>query len=75
MRRWGVVGNVSQEVQGEAGEGTTIDREEPFVLRIRCDEDGWTVQSNREPQYPHFFHLFPPAEVTFHFSVESHVHC
>lgn len=32
------------ERQGEAGEGTTIDFEEPFVLSLSCDDDGWILQ-------------------------------
>ena len=32
VQRWGVVDNETLELQGEAGEGTTIDVEEPFVI-------------------------------------------
>ena len=32
VQRWGVVDNETLERQGEAGEGTTIDVEEPFVI-------------------------------------------
>ena len=34
MLRWGVVDNVTQELQGEPGEGTTVDFEEPFVIKL-----------------------------------------
>ena len=33
VSRWGVMENITQGEQGEPGEGTTIDRDEPFVLR------------------------------------------
>ena len=44
VQRWGVVNNVSQGTTGEAGDGTTIDIDEPFILRFRlkvayCDLD------------------------------------
>jgi hypothetical protein len=32
VRRWGVINGSSVGLQGEAGEGTTIDIEEPFVI-------------------------------------------
>ena len=32
VQRWGVVDNETLELQGEVGEGTTIDVEEPFVI-------------------------------------------
>jgi hypothetical protein len=32
--RWGGVLNITQGEQGQPGEGTTIDRDEPFVLRL-----------------------------------------
>jgi hypothetical protein len=31
--RWGVVANVTAGLSGEPGEGTTIDRDEPFTIR------------------------------------------
>ena len=31
--RWSVLGNVTQEVFGSQGDGTSIDLEEPFVIR------------------------------------------
>ena len=30
--------------QGEVGEGTSIDFEEPVVITIQCDGDGWVMQ-------------------------------
>ena len=33
--------------QGEVGEGTSIDFEEPVVITIQCDGDGWVMQVAR----------------------------
>jgi hypothetical protein len=33
LLRWGVVANVTAGLSGEPGEGTTIDRDEPFTIR------------------------------------------
>ena len=33
VQRWAVVNNETQETLGEPGEGTSIDFEEPFVIR------------------------------------------
>ena len=33
LERWGVVDNVTTQLSGEPYEGTTIDRDEPFVIR------------------------------------------
>ena len=35
VQRWAFVDNATQEFQGEPFEGTTIDREEPFMIRWR----------------------------------------
>ena len=51
--------NVTEDLQGQPGEGTTIDREEPFIIRIRCDGDGWILQVNQEPAYDTFLHRVP----------------
>ena len=42
--RWAVDNGSVVEQQGEEGEGTSIDLEEPFVLSISCDPDGWILQ-------------------------------
>ena len=34
MERWSVFENVTQEVLGEIGDGTSIDFDEPFVARF-----------------------------------------
>ena len=64
VQRWGVFQNTTVGLVGNPGDGTTIDRDEPFVLSFLCDEDGWTFSANKEPNYPHFFHPFSPAEIT-----------
>ena len=78
VARWGVVNNVSLGRSGEPGDGTTIDIDEPFILRfpftpqvpflnvvvsIQCDPDGWVLKVNKEQNYPHSFHLFPASEI------------
>ena len=30
--------------QGEPGDGTSVDMEEPFILSLSCDDDGWILQ-------------------------------
>ena len=76
IQRWGVVEDSPVELVGDPGDGTTIDLDEPFLLRwnhfhvyvikdsrIGCDDDGWFVKTNKEPSYPHFFHLFTHTEI------------
>ena len=60
ITRWGVYENVTQELLGQPGEGTSIDFDEPFVIRFECDEDGWMLQINDDHKYQTFFHLFSP---------------
>ena len=57
ITRWAVAENITQEVQGRQGEGTSIDFDEPFVMRFECDEDGWVLKVNDEV-YQTYFHLF-----------------
>lgn len=33
IQRWGVTGNLTTAMTGSPGDGTTVDRDEPFVLR------------------------------------------
>ena len=63
ISRWGVFENVTQETQGFAGEGTSIDHDEPFVIRFECDQDGWMLKVNDEPKYQTFFHLFSSDQI------------
>ena len=44
-------------MQGRPGEGTSVDFNEPFVIRFECDEDGWMLKVNDEI-YETYFHLF-----------------
>ena len=60
ITRWGVFENVTQELLGQPGEGTSIDFDEPFVIRFECDEDGWMLKINDDHKYQTFFHLFSP---------------
>ena len=60
ITRWGVFENVTQELLGSPGDGTSIDFDEPFVLRFECDEDGWILMINEDHKYQTFFHLFSP---------------
>ena len=45
MLRWGVVNNVTQELQGEPGEGTTVDFEEPFVIKLVVHDELMKINS------------------------------
>ena len=64
IQRWGVFNNVSTKVAGDPFDGTTVDRDEPFVVRISCDQDGWVLKINSEDNYPHFFHILPQTTIT-----------
>ena len=44
MLRWGELNGTVLDRQGEVGEGTSIDFEEPVVITIQCDADGWVMQ-------------------------------
>ena len=63
IRRWAVVDNLTEDQQGQLGDGTTIDREEPFIIRIKCDADGWILQVNQEPAYDTFLHRLPVPDI------------
>ena len=47
MSRWGQLNGTEVGRQGEVGEGTSIDFEEPVVITIQCDGDGWVMQVGR----------------------------
>ena len=34
VQRWGVLDNVTEEILGSPGEGTSIDYDEPFIIRF-----------------------------------------
>ena len=66
-------GNASQFPHGELFEGTTIDYDEPFMIRqsqncyklsfffavcrIECDIDGWILKVNNEISYDTYYHI------------------
>merc|ERR1712083_103546 len=50
---------------GEIGDGTTVDLDEPFVIYLSCDTDGWVLKVNDERSYPHFLHILPFTEIQF----------
>jgi len=62
--RWAVNQGEQSVVHGFANEGTTIDYDEPFIITVRCDEDGWSLQSNDDEPYPHFLHIIPVNNIT-----------
>ena len=49
MSRWGELNGTEVGRQGEVGEGTSIDFEEPVVITIQCDGDGWVMQVSPFP--------------------------
>jgi len=63
VERWANRDNTTVGKQGNPGDGTSIDRDEPFVIRISCDTDGWVVKSNKEKDYPTFLHIIQPVEI------------
>ena len=32
-------------------------------ISLQCDGDGWILKVNKEADYPHFFHVFPPEDI------------
>ena len=42
--RWSVDNLTTVGHQGKAGDGTSVDMEEPFLLSLSCDDDGWILQ-------------------------------
>ena len=77
VKRWAFTQNATTGLVGQPGDGTTIDIDEPFILRwdtievsqprffprFACDADGWTLRANKEGPYPHFFHIVNPADI------------
>ena len=47
MFRWSVDNLTTVDHQGEPGDGTSVDMEEPFLLSLSCDDDGWIIQVMR----------------------------
>ena len=61
--RYAIKDETYSKIFGKAGDGTTIDLEEPFIIRIACDRDGWTLQVNEEKSYLHFLHVIPFQDI------------
>ena len=64
IQRWSVLQGVEQLMEGKPFEGTTIDFDEPIILTLRCDDDGWSLQVNAELAYEHYLHIIPTTNVT-----------
>ena len=62
--RYAVVDNSYSTIYGGPFDGTTIDFEEPFTIKIACDGDGWVAKINDERSFLHFIHVIPFDEVT-----------
>ena len=45
--------------------GTSIDYDEPFVINLSCDEDGFRLQVNEEEAFIHFFHLMSTDTIQY----------
>ena len=58
MLRWGELNGTVLDRQGEVGEGTSIDFEEPVVITIQCDADGWVMQVNHHICQSNFLGFF-----------------
>lgn len=64
IERFSIMNGTPTLKLGEPFEGTTIDFEEPFMINLSCDADGWMVQVNTEKPYPHFLHATPHANLS-----------
>ena len=64
VKRWAVVEGSLDKVSEDVF-GTSIDADEPFVINLSCDEDGWRLQINEEEAYQHFFHMMPTDQFQF----------
>ena len=64
IRRWAVQDNLTEDIQGEPGEGTTIDRDEPFMMRCdlmrRSAKGGFKVGKGLKGHYTCW--IFNPTE-------------
>ena len=64
VARYSILNGTMSEIGGAAGDGTSIDFEEPFVLNLSCDEDGWNLQINSELTYNSVLHVVPLENLT-----------
>ena len=62
--RYALKNGTYSEIFGKNNDDTTIDLEEPFILRIACDGDGWVAKVNDEKSFLHFLHFIPFDKIT-----------
>ena len=64
IERYSELNGTKSEIGGAIGDGTSIDFEEPFILNLSCDEDGWNLQINSEFSYDSVLHVVPLENLT-----------
>ena len=64
IERYSVTNGTKSNIDGKPGEGTSIDYDEPFVLNLSCDQDGWILRINNEQSYQTILHAVPPDNLT-----------
>ena len=64
IERYSVTNGTKSSIDGMPGDGTSIDYDEPFVLNLSCDQDGWILQINNEPSYLTVLHDVPVDNLT-----------
>lgn len=64
IERYSELNGTKSEIGGAIGDGTSIDFEEPFILNLSCDEDGWNLQINSELSYDSVLHVVPLENLT-----------
>ena len=64
IERYSVINRTKSDVAGAIGDGTSIGFDEPFILNINCDQDGWNLQVNTELPYDTVVHTVPLGNLT-----------
>ena len=64
IERYTLLNGTKSEIGGTPGDGTSIDFEEPFVLNLSCDDDGWILEINNDPVYLTVLHTVPLESLT-----------
>jgi len=64
IERYSVINKTKSDVAGAIGDGTSIDFDEPFILNINCDQDGWNLKVNTELPYDTVSHTVPLESLT-----------
>ena len=62
--RYAIRNGSYSEVFGKPNDDTTIDLDEPFIVRISCDGDGWVAKVNDEKSFLLFLHVVPFSEIS-----------